>query len=184
MQVHIAFLRGINVGGHKKVPMAKLRETLSCAGLHDVKTYIQSGNIVFKSKIASVNELEQLIQKSIADGFGFTVPVLVKLTKEVASILADNPFIASKYLESNQVYFILLFNIPPEEQVLSFESMKYPNEEFKILNNCVYLLCKNGYGKARLNNHSIERKLNVSATARNYRTMQKLVELATNKSRS
>ena len=182
MQVYIAFLRGINVGGHKKVPMAKLKEILSGVGLHDVKTYIQSGNIVFKSTIASVNELEQLVQKSIADGFGFTVPVLVKLTKEVASILADNPFTASKYLESNQVYFILLFNIPPEEQVLSFESMKYPNEEFKILNNCVYLLCKNGYGKAKLNNNSIERKLNVSATARNYRTMQKLVELATNKS--
>ena len=182
MQVYIAFLRGVNVGGHKKVPMAKLREILKEAGLHEVKTYIQSGNIVFKSEVNSVSELEQIIQKSIADNFGFIVPTLVKLINEVESIIHDNPFTALEYLESNKVYFILLFKTPLTEQVLSFETINYPNEAFKILNNCVYLLCKNGYGKAKLNNNLIEGKLKVSATARNYRTMQKLLELATYKS--
>ena len=110
MQVYIAFLRGVNVGGHKKVPMAKLREILKEAGLHEVKTYIQSGNIVFKSEVNSVSELEQIIQKSIADNFGFIVPALVKLINEVESIIHDNPFTALEYLESNKVYFILLFN--------------------------------------------------------------------------
>jgi uncharacterized protein (DUF1697 family) len=181
METYIAFLRGINVGGYNKVPMAKLREVLNVTGLHEVRTYIQSGNIVFKSPEKSVGELEQIIKKTIEDSFGFRVPTLVKSLDEVQKIIDDNPFTTSEYLESNSVYFTLLFDVPSGEQIRSFESVTYPNEEFKISDSCVYLLCKKGYGNAKLNNNLIERKLRVTATARNYRTMQKLLVLASYK---
>jgi len=178
MGIYIAFLRGINVAGQKKVPMAALREILVDAGLNEVKTYIQSGNVVFESKIKSASKLQQLIQKAIEDNFGFKVPTLVKSVNEIEEIIAANPFDSAEYLENNRSYFVLLFESPLKEHILSFETMNYPNEEFHISNNCVYLLCKNGYGNAKLSNNLIERKLKITATARNYRTMQKLLELA------
>ena len=178
MVVYIAFLRGINVGGHKKIPMAELRLLLAEVGLNNVKTYIQSGNIVFESTIKSTITLAKLIQNSIEEKFGFKVPALVKMAKELEQIFLSNPYNSEAYLENNQTYFVLLFELPIKELVVLFNEERYPNEEFYFSDNCIYLLCKKGYGNAKLNNNLLERKLKVTATARNYRTMQKLLELA------
>ena len=178
MKIYIALLRGINVSGHKNIKMAELRELLKTLDFHDVETYIQSGNIVFKSDEVNIQKLEVIIKKGIADKFGFDIPVLVKTCHEITAILKENPFKKQEDLEANRIYYTLLHTAAKNEHTSSLQQEDYPNELFLITTNCVYLNCKRGAGKAKLTNNIIERKLKVEATTRNHRTMQKLLELS------
>lgn len=178
METYIAFLRGINVGGQKKMPMIEVREMMTRTGFKNVRTYIQSGNIIFKSELNSTKELQGLIHRAIEETFGFDVPVLVKTANEIRGVLLKNPYNNENDLAHNRVYFVLLQDTPDAELVKTFKSMNFPNEKFRVSDTCVYLCCENGYGKAKLSNNMIERKLEVKATARNYRTMNKLLEIA------
>ncbi len=178
MKTYIALLRGINVSGHKKVPMADLRSMLQKMGFKDISTYIQSGNVVFSSDEKDSQTLEEQIKKRIQDTFGFEVPVLVKSVAEFKKMIQQNPFTEAENLEKNQVYFVLLRDIPLKEKVAIFQKEEFKNEKFEFTTDCVYLLCQDGYGRAKLNNNLVERKLKVEATTRNYRTMAKLLEMA------
>ena len=174
MKTYIALLRGINVGGHKKVPMAVLREVLTASGLENVKTYIQSGNVIFQSTNKDAKALEHNIQKTILNGFDFEVPVLVKSKEEIKTIIDNCPFPEEKKIAS---YFILLSQIPEKDLIDEISEYKALNEEFIIANNCVYIYYAFGAGKAKLGVNWFEKKLKVKATARNYRTMLKLLSL-------
>ncbi|WP_276169127.1 DUF1697 domain-containing protein [Zobellia alginiliquefaciens] len=178
MTTYIALLRGINVSGKKKVPMAELRNMLTNMGFLNVKTYIQSGNVVFESQEESTAKLATSITKNIQITFGFEVPVLVKTRANLEKIFNDNPYTNAEAIAQKQVYFVLLKNPPELEFVEAFSSEEYVNEEFKITNSCVYLFCKTGYGKAKLNNNLVERKLKVESTTRNHATMVKLLEIS------
>lgn len=179
MKTYIALLRGINVGGHRKIKMVDLIELLNKMGFKDVKTYIQSGNVVFKSSITKTSELEEKIMKTIAKTFGFDVPVLVKTHKEIKSIFDNNPFTETSDIENKRIYFALLKETPQPELKAAFQKVKFLGELFVVAEDCVYLNYSIGAGKAKLSNNLIERKLKVSATARNYNTMVKLLELST-----
>ncbi|QQX78199.1 DUF1697 domain-containing protein [Aequorivita iocasae] len=170
---HIAFLRGINVGGHKKLKMADLKLLFEDLGFENVSTYIQSGNVVFSAK--NVKNLEEKISKEIEKRFGWQVPVLVKSCGGVDKILKACPF---KETKKTEAYFMLLAAPPKIELMEAIANLSYPEEEFVIMPQCVYMYYKNGAGKAKLNNNFIEKKLQVAATTRNYRTLAKLVELA------
>jgi len=178
MKTYIALLRGINVSGQKKIKMADLREMMVKLEFESVQTYIQSGNIVFKSEEPNRNQLEDQIKNGIAETFGFDVPILVKKRSELAQILQDSPFTKIEDLETNRIYYTLLQKEPEESSLANLSPDDYPNELFHIRKNCVYLNCIKGAGKAKLNNNIIERKLGVSATTRNHRTMVKLLELS------
>ncbi|MER3375449.1 MAG: DUF1697 domain-containing protein [Allomuricauda sp.] len=176
MKTFIALLRGINVSGQKKIKMAELRETLTQNGLENVQTYIQSGNIIFDSEVLETSTLEHTIHKAIAQDFGFEVPTLVVSGSAIQKVLEDNPF-ANK-AEENRLYYVLLKQAPEKDVVAQFEELSFTNEDFHVTEKCVYLMCKKGYGNAKLNNNLIERKLKVEATTRNQKTMQKLLEMA------
>lgn len=178
MRTYIALLRGINVSGQKKVKMADLRQMLQRLGFQEVTTYIQSGNIVLKSDETQIGAIENKITQGINDAFGFEVPILVKPKREIQNILENNPFDNAEDIEANSIYFVLLKEMPESSLIEFFNKEKYDSERFAIIDKCVYLCCKNGYGKAKLNNNLIERKLKVSATTRNYRTMTKLLEMS------
>ena len=171
----IALLRGINVSGQKKIKMAELRETLTQTGLENVQTYIQSGNIIFDSENIDSRRLAQLVYDAILKDFGFEVPTLVVGGDDIRIILDNNPFAES--VEESRLYYVLLKQPPEKDLVQQFEELKYENEDFHVTKKCVYLMCKNGYGNAKLNNNLIERKLKVEATTRNHKTMQKLLEM-------
>ncbi len=172
---YIALLRGINVSGQKKIKMAELRAVLEDSGLQNVQTYIQSGNIVFESDNADREKLQQIIATAIRQHFGFNVPTLVMQKKSIRQILKVNPF--ANEGEESKLYYVLLKSPPEKELVQQFEQLHFDYEDSHITDNCVYLLCKNGYGKAKLNNNLIEKKLKVEATTRNQKTMQKLLEM-------
>jgi uncharacterized protein (DUF1697 family) len=175
MAQYIALLRGINVSGQKKIPMAELRELLSKIGLENVQTYIQSGNVIFQSLENDKTLLEQLIHNAIKSHFGFEVPILVLQPKELKQIFNDCPFEQEKKQNS---YFMMLYSRADKDLVDVVSQLSYKNEEFKITNNAIYFYCSVGYGKAKLGNNFFERKLKVTATARNYKTMLMLMKLS------
>lgn len=173
MKTYIALLRGINVGGHKKLKMADLKLLFETLGFEDVVTYIQSGNVVFSSKDSK--DFSEIISREIEVRFGWEVPVLVKTADSIAQILNDCPFAVTKKAEA---YFMLLASQPKKELMEAVAKISYPNEEFVLSPECVYTYFGNGYGNAKMNNNFFEKKLEVAATTRNYRTLAKLVELA------
>ena len=175
MKTYVALIRGINVGGHKKVPMAILRDVLSKAGFQDVKTYIQSGNIVFKSIEKNSKTIERIIQKSIESYFSFLVPVIIK-TKEELQFIFDSCHLSDE--KKRESYFVLFDDIPDSELVKEVESITFENEEFSIVRDCLYFYSSTGYGRTKFNMNSIEKKLKVNATSRNFKTIVKLLELA------
>jgi uncharacterized protein (DUF1697 family) len=173
MKTYIALLRGINVGGHKKILMFDLRSHMETAGFTKVQTYIQSGNIVFQaSERAGISEK---ISEMIQDEYQFEVPVIVKTASEIASILSHCPFSEDKKEKS---YFILVKENPSEENIKEANILSSPEEEFYITDHCVYIHYAKGAGDAKLGINFFEKKLKVKATARNYRTMVKLLALA------
>ncbi|ULC60123.1 DUF1697 domain-containing protein [Flaviramulus sp. BrNp1-15] len=174
MTTYIALLRGINVGGHKKVAMAELRKLLTKIGLSNVQTYIQSGNIIFHSSVKNKEELEQKIHHAIQDHFGFDVSVLVRTGLDLQRIFDDCPFNNEKKENS---YFMLLHTNPNDGLIQIASEKMYEGEEYQIINDCLYLYCEKGYGKSKFNMNYFEKKLQTSATTRNYKTMLKLLSL-------
>ena len=175
MSRYIALLRGINVGGHKKILMADLRSLLSSGGLANVTTYIQSGNVLFESALKA-SQSSDVISKKIQKKYGWEVPVLVKTASEITQILEACPFSEEIKLKS---YFILFDRNASEENIKEINLEDYPNEEIFISTNCAYIFCESGYHNAKCGTNYFEKKLHIKATARNYRTMAKLVEMAT-----
>ena len=175
MNTYIALLKGINVGGHKKVPMADLRNLLTESGFEDVKTYIQSGNIILKSSETNLQNLEHKIQKIIIEEFGFEVSVLVRIRQDLQRIFKDCPFSEEKKVKS---YFTMLHTTPDSELVKVASEKIYEGEEYFIINDCIYFYCEKGYGKAKFNMNFFERKLKTIGTARNYNTMVKLLSMS------
>jgi len=173
MKIYIALLRGINVSGHKKILMADLRNLLEKYGFQNVKTYIQSGNVVCSSS-EKKEVVSKIISEAILKKYGWEVPVLVLTSTEIKSAFDNCPFSEEKKEKS---YFILLKSKSSTETVIETSKLSSPNEEFVITDTCVYIYYSLGAGKAKLGINFFERKLKVKATARNFRTMKKLLEL-------
>ena len=175
MKTYIALLKGINVGGHNKIPMAELRELLSRVCFKNVKTYIQSGNLIFDTEILSRKQIKKEINKAILNRLGFDVKIIVKTRKDLKRIYDGCPFAKAKKIES---YFVILSNEPKNELIKSASEKCYEGEEYKIIRDCLYYYSEKGFGRAKFNINFFERKLKTLATARNYKTIVKLIELS------
>ncbi len=175
MNTYIALIRGINVGGHNKLPMVDLRSELQLAGLDKVQTYIQSGNVIFESNLSEQTKLEVLIRKVIESKFGFEVPILVRSHQDLQRIVERYPF-APELIEKS--YFIILNKIPDQELIEAVSEIKFENEQFEIVDDCLYFHSAHGYGRTKFNMKSFENKLQVVGTSRNYKTMLKLLALS------
>lgn len=157
------------------MPMAELRELLNKSKFKNVKTYIQSGNIVLKSDKPS-QEVDQNIHDGIKSKYGYDVPIVVRTPSEMQKIMDACPYEGEK---KEQSYFTILKTKPSEEAIETLNEVVYPNEEFVVTETCVYGHFALGAGKAKFSNNLVERKLKVQATSRNYRTMMKLLSLST-----
>ena len=168
---YIAILRGINVSGSKKLPMNELRDLLEKLGLQEVQTYIQSGNVVFKSSETDQKKIGEQITNAIKKAYDYDVPVLVKTIAEWKTAMANNPFMDKD--SSKQAITFLAET--PQETIIAIDSK---DDEFKIIDSEVYLYCPNGFGRSKLTNNLFERKLKTQATTRNWKTIHKLLEMA------
>ncbi|MBC7695119.1 MAG: DUF1697 domain-containing protein [Burkholderiales bacterium] len=178
MQTYIAILRGINVSGHKMMKMEALRHLLEDLNFKNIKTYIQSGNIVFQDKKTNVDALGKKIAKKISDNFDFEVPVIVKEEKELNDVLNKNPFLTKRKEDITKLHVTFLSDVPEKANVDKIIDATYQSDEFIIIEKVVYIFCPNGYGNTKLNNTFFENKLKVTATTRNWKTISELVKLA------
>jgi uncharacterized protein (DUF1697 family) len=169
----VCLLRGINVGG-KKVAMKALKELLEGLGHEDVTTYIQSGNVVFGSDGGDAEALSAAIEKAIGAQMGLDVTVLLRSPAELAAVVAANPFPGVE----DRLHVTFLAEEPARSKVDAVDPDGYPPDAFAVVGREVYLHCPDGYGRSKLGNSFWERKLGVAATTRNWRTVTKLLEMA------
>lgn len=177
MEAYVALLRGINVSGHRIIKMAELKNALSHPELLELQTYLQSGNLVFKSESSNCKTLEGIITRTVKKDFGFDIQVKVFKKKQFQKAFVDNPFLDQHHIDTKQLYYIHLMDAPdPEVFDVLANDEKYP-EQLSLIGNVIYVNYFNGYGKSKLHGNIIEKKLKVSATARNYNTMKKLSDM-------
>lgn len=177
MKTYIALLRGINVSGQKIIKMELLRKALTELDFENVSTYIQSGNILFQSNISDTKKLEIQIHDLIEKHFGFDVAVIVVTPEDLKTIIAKNPY-ADENIEEPQPYVSFLSEVPTAENREVLSAMDFQNDRFKIIDKAMYLHYAVGAGTTKLSNAVIEKKLKLTSTARNWKTVKKLIELS------
>lgn len=178
MNKYIAVLRGINVSGQKKIIMADLKCLVESLEFSDVSTYIQSGNIVFQSAITHKIEIKACLENAIEQKYGFYVPVEIRSAQELHQILNELPFEhINVEQEGTKVLVTFLSAIPTKGDIDKLLGYVVEPEKLVVNDQTVYLHCPNGYGRSKLSNVFIEKKLQVSATTRNLKTVVKLCQL-------
>ena len=177
MTRHIALLRGINVGGHKKVPMAELRRVLEAAGFEDVKTYVQSGNVALSASERSPAKVGRKVERTIEDAFGFDVAVVVRSRDEIAALVAEDPL---GDVATNPTYRIVVFlaeKLDPG-RVADVDPAEFAPEAFALRDYENVMWAPEGHRDTKLVKAQTEKRTGVVGTARNWRTVEKLLDLA------
>ena len=173
MRTYVALLRGINVGGRTKIAMADLRKLFADLGAEDVTTYVQSGNVVFRSG-AAATALARSIEERIAGELGLRVTVVIRTAAELAKVVAGSPFAA----EPTQLHVVFLAEKPPAARVRALDATRGAPDEFRVVGREVYLHYPSGSGRSKITNAWFEKELGVAGTARNWRTVTALAGLA------
>jgi len=174
---YIALLRGINVGGQKSIRMPDLVKVFESLGFKDVRTYVQSGNVIFEyDSVTSM--ITSKIEMKLNQTYGFNVNVIIRTKDELEKIISNNPFLKKPQIEIDKLHVTFLSDLPDKQTASDLDIKKEANEQFIIIGKEVYLYCPNGYGKTKLNNQIFEKKLKTIATTRNWRTTNKLLELS------
>jgi uncharacterized protein (DUF1697 family) len=177
LRAYVALLRGINLGARNKVSMADLRELFANLDCQDVSTYVQSGNVLFKSSVAGPADLSQTIEKRIHRELSLSVTVLVRTKEQLAKVVARNPF-AADGSDLTKLHVTFLAHLPDRARVRELEAKQFEPDEFRVAGQEIYLRCPNGYGRSKLSNAYFEKRLGVAATTRNWKTVTTLAELA------
>ncbi len=176
MTTYIALLRGINVGGNNKLPMAELKALLEGLGLEHVKTYIQSGNVVFQGKAADRGKLAQEISLAIETSHGFAPKVLLLEMDELAQAMLSNPFPQGE-ADPKTLHLYFLASAPTAPDMEALAGVQRDSEQFHLADRVFYLYAPDGIGRSKLATLT-EKALGVSATARNWRSASKILALA------
>ncbi|RPJ84391.1 MAG: DUF1697 domain-containing protein [Acidobacteria bacterium] len=176
MNTYIALLRGVNVGGNHMLPMKELKLLFEQNGCSDVRTYIQSGNVVFCSRISETSRLEKRLATCVSKSYGFEPKVLVLTTEELEIAAANNPFPEAE-ADPKSVHLFFLTSTPEALDIPSVEALKAPSERFELSGRVFYLHTPDGFGISKLAGR-VEQLLGVPATARNWRTVTTLLEMA------
>jgi len=171
---HVALLRGVNVGGKNCVPMKDLAEIFAKAGCGDVRTYIQSGNVLFRATPAIAEGVPSRITAQIAKRFACQVPVVLRTADQFTAAVRNNPF-REVPQEALHVYF--LAGVPDAARAAQLDPDRSKPDAFVVHGREIYLHLPNGIGRSKLTNAYFDSKLSTISTARNWRTVLKLLEL-------
>lgn len=175
MTTYAALLRGINVGGHKKVPMAELRELIKSLGWTDVRTYLQSGNAVFTVPQAT-SEPGTVLERAVAGHFGFEVRCLLRTAAELREVVDGCPFPAAR-LDPAKLLVLFLEEAPAADRFAALDPAAYAPDEFHPVGRAVYCYFPEGMGRSKLPGALEAVRPRLTATGRNWRTVTKLLEL-------
>lgn len=181
MPTYISLLRGINVGSHKPVAMIQLKAMFEALGFEQVRTYIQSGNVIFSAAKRPPADLSKKIEDNILAEFGFSSSVITRTPQEMGEAIENNPFVKESRVDPAKVYIAFLSEIPKAEAVMKLEALATKSEQLRHCGREIYLYYRDGMGRARLTGSVLERVLSVTATARNWNTVTRLYQMALQK---
>lgn len=173
---YVAFLRGINVGGKNKVKMETLREVCVGIDFENVKTYINSGNVIFETKKTDNLKLAEKLGEAIEKEFGFKIKVIVREFGEIEEIVKNNPF-AGQFENDKDVHVFFLDEEMPKDKAELLLSNNNENEQYFVRNREIFCHLKVSVLDSLMGKDYIAKKLKVSSTARNWRTVNKILEL-------
>ena len=176
MTSFVALLRGVNVGG-KVAKMETVRASFEALGLEKVRTYVQSGNVLFAAKSGTEAALAKKIAARLAKDVGFPIAVQVFSAADLARVAEQNPFVKEKGIDSKRLHVTFLDGPAPAAGLEKMRSYAAAHERFVCRGTNIYLSCPDGYGRSKLNNNAFERVLKVGATTRNWNTVTTLVRL-------
>lgn len=173
---HVALLRGINVGGKHRVPMALLRERFEAAGASEVETYIQSGNVVYTATSKLAKTLPARVSEALAEEVGFEVPIVARTADEMREVAQAHPFV-DRVPDEKLLMIAFLDRKPTAARVAALDPNRSPGDLMEVRGQHVYLAFPNGSGRSKLDANWLDRNLDAVGTWRNWRTVRALVEM-------
>jgi uncharacterized protein (DUF1697 family) len=171
---HVSLLRGINVGGHNIISMARLRALYEALGCEDVATYLQSGNVVFR-RVRDPAGVGRGVERAIKRELGLDIRVLDRTHADLAAIVEADPFPG---VDPSRRVVMFLSEAPGAEIAREVDHIKLGPDEARLMGLEMHLHCPDGIGTSKLTGLLTERRLGVTATARNWRTVTKLLDLS------
>jgi uncharacterized protein (DUF1697 family) len=174
--VYLALLRAINLGPTNKIAMPDLVKLFVETGCDNVRTYIQSGNVIFEASSALAERLPNLIQEEIQRRFGFNVPVILRTVREMRDALRSNPFSGEGAAEDT-LHVMFLAEQPKPATIKCLDPLRSPPNRFVVRAKEVYLLFPHGFARNKLSGAYFDSKLGTTGTVRTWRTVKKLLEL-------
>jgi len=173
MAAFVALLRGVNVGG-KVARMETVRASFEALRLEEVRTYVQSGNVLFRARSGGDEALARKIAARLARDIGFPIAALVRSAADLEQVIANNPFAKEKGIDPAKLHVTFLDGPAPAAGLEKMEGFASPHERFVCRGTTIYLHCPDGYGRSKLSNNVFERVLKVGATTRNWKTVTTL----------
>jgi uncharacterized protein (DUF1697 family) len=177
MPIYISMLRGINVGGHKRIKMDQLRKSFEALGFEQVKTYIQSGNVVFKTGKTSPAALSKKIEEKILKDFGFPASVISRTADEVARTITENPFLKQRGIDPARLHVMFLSEPPAPAALKQLARLTVAPDQCDCSAKEIYFYLPNGVSKSVLWNNPVDRILAVVTTTRNWNTVNSLHQM-------
>jgi len=178
MTVVISMLRAVNVGGHNKIKMDALRALYETLKLRDAQTYVQSGNVIFRSEERDISRLTKRIEDGMQRKFGFRPDVILRTAAEMREVVARNPFAKRRGIEPGKLLVTFLASDPGEEAREKVRQMKCDPEELRIEGRELYIYFPKGQGRSKLSGAALEKALKTPATGRNWNSVTKMLEMA------
>jgi len=175
--VHLALLRGINVSGHNMIKMDLLKKALESIGFENVETYVQSGNVFVSSSEESSAKVGFQIKQEIFKTFGHDVPVIVLSAADLEACFANNPFLKEKELDTKKLYVAFVSKELRSDSINDLKISQFKPDEARIDGSRIFIKYAVGAGKTRLDQKYIEKKLNLTATIRNWNTVTQLLKM-------
>jgi uncharacterized protein (DUF1697 family) len=177
LAIYVALLRGINVGGNNLLPMKDLAALFCSAGCTRVRTYIQSGNVIFEASPAKAAKAAALVTEGIAGKFGFRSPVVLRSLEQLGETIRRNPFLLAG-ADEKCLHVLFLAQQADAARIATLDPDRSPRDTYAVLGSEIYLHCPSGVGNTKLTNAYFDSRLANISTGRNWRTVLKLFELA------
>lgn len=178
MSVYIVLLRGINIGPHKRMKMDKLRQSCEALGFKNVRTFIQSGNIVCQAGKLSSKLAAKRIEEQIEKDFGFSADVIARTAGEMKDIIENNPLLGERGVDASKLHVVFLSDFPPPGSIRKLESVVAAPDRVRHRDKEIYFYFPNGVSGSSIWKHNLDRVLGISGTMRNWRTIHALHEMA------
>jgi uncharacterized protein (DUF1697 family) len=167
------------MSGHNSIKMTDLSALYKDMGFNDPETHIQSGNVIFSSvDDLPAHDISVKIEKAIFERFRYVVPALIRTVEEIRRLISVNPFLAEENFEPSKMAVMLLYKEPVETQIQKVINIDYPPDKFRIIGSEIFIYCPNGFGKTKFYTNFFEKKMNVTGTARNWKTITTMLHIA------